>query len=84
MIDIRSHHPQANISIVGFSQLQGHCALDSRGRAILPCFPKFQTSYTSLITAASSHASDDWPTQPPTPHLLNDWSVLKTPIQAPH
>ena len=84
MIDIRSHNPQANISIVGFSQLQGHYALDSRGRPILLCFPKFQPSHTSLITPASSHASDYCPTRPPTPHLLNDWSVLKTPIQAPH
>jgi len=84
MIDIRSHNPQANISIVGFSQLQHHYALHSRGRAILPCFPKFQPSVASLITAASSHASDDWPTQPATSLLLDDWSVPKTPIQAPH
>ena len=84
MIDIRFHNRQANISIVGFSQLQGDYALDSRGREILPFFPKFQPSHTPLITAASSHPSDDRTTQPPTPHLLHDWSVLKTPIQAPH
>lgn len=47
MIDTRFHNRQANMSIVGFSQLQGHYALDSRDTAILRCSRRLQPSHTS-------------------------------------
>ena len=82
MINVRFHNPHAEISMVGSNQLQGHCALCSHCREILPCLPKSRPAHPFLIAAPSLHLSGDGPMRPPTPHLLNDWSVMKTPIQA--
>ena len=83
MIRVRFHQPYANISVVGFTQLQGHCALHSPCTAMLRCLPKLPLSHACPITAAASDAADYWPTRPAIPLLLNGGFPTKTPIQGP-